>query len=427
MTRHQRFRRSSTTLVGCFFLAAIGAAQAQISIDVSGVGATQIPVAIGNFSLEAPGATQVADVVRSDLTRIGMFRVIDAGSLTDSAAIKYEDYRGKGADALLGGRVSTAQSGRVDVRYRLHDVLKQTTLVGASFEVAPNQQRLVGHRIADQIVEKLTGEKGIFSTRVAFVSKAGGRYRLNIADWDGENIQTALSSPEPIISPSWSPDGNRVAYVSFENKKPVVYVQNIATEQRTAVANFKGSNSAPSWSPDGRRIALALTRDGLSQIYLINADGSDSRRITSSSAIDTEPQFSKDGQAIYFTSDRGGSPQIYRVSVSGGEPARVTFNSPYSVSPRLSPDGRMMAYVVRRGGGFYIAVKDLVSGNEQVLSDGGREESPSFSPNGRWLMYASKASGRDVLMTMSIEGKYRQRLSSAASDIREPAWGPYVK
>ncbi len=420
-------RGSARWALALLMFSCLSASQAQLSVDVSGVGGAQIPIAVGDFVIDTPGAAQVANVIRSDLTRLGMFKVIEPGQVSDLLALRYEDFRSRGADAVVGGRIARLPDGRLDIRFRLHDVLKQAQLAGSAYDVAPAQARAVGHKIADQIVEKLTGERGIFSTRVSFVSKQSGRYRLNISDWDGESVQTAISSPEPIISPAWSPDGARIAYVSFENKKPIVYVQNVATEQRTVLANFKGNNSAPSWSPDGRHLALALTRDGNSQIYVVSADGSNPRRLTNSTAIDTEPQFSKDGQSVYFTSDRGGSPQIYRVSTSGGEPSRVTFNSPYSVSPRISPDGKSLAYVVRRGSGFYIAVKDLASGNEQVISDGGKEESPSFSPNSRWVMFASKSAGRDVLMTMSVDGKYKQRLSSSASDIREPAWGPYFK
>jgi TolB protein len=420
-------REAARGILALLTFSGMTTSQAQLSVDVSGVGGAQLPIAVGDFVVDTPGAPQVASVIRSDLTRLGMFKVIEPGQVSDLLALRYDDFRSRGADAVVGGRITRLADGRLDIRFRLHDVLKQAQLAGSAYEVAPAQSRAVGHKIADQIVEKLTGEKGIFSTRVSFVSKQAGRYRLNISDWDGENVQTAISSPEPIISPAWSPDGARIAYVSFENKKPIVYVQHIASEQRTVVANFKGNNSAPSWSPDGKQLALALTRDGNSQLYLVNADGSNPRRLTNSTAIDTEPQFSRDGQSVYFTSDRGGSPQIYRVSTAGGEPSRVTFNSPYSVSARISPDGKSMAYVVRRGSGFYIAVKDLSSGNEQVVSDGGREESPSFSPNSRWIMYASKSAGRDVLMTMSVDGKYKQRLSSPASDIREPAWGPYSK
>jgi TolB protein len=410
-------------------LALVRPASGQMRIDVSGVGATQYPIAIGSFASEAPLPKDVADVVRGDLARSGAFRLIDPqATLSDSANLDFLALRARGADAVLGGSVARLADGRYDVRYRLSDVVRQASLGGASILATEGDLRLAGHRIADWVFEKLTGEKGIFSTRIAFVSRQGNRYRLNIADWDGENVQTSLTSGEPIISASWSADGTRLAYVSFESKKPVVYVHVLATGQRIQVANFRGSNSAPAWSPDGRTLAVALTRDGLSQIYIVSADGAGvQRRLTSSSGIDTEPRFSPDGASIYFTSDRGGSPQIYRMAASGGDPVRITFGSSYNVSPRISPDGKTLAFVTRRDGRFLVATKDLSSGVEQVISDGGREESPSFAPNGRWIMYATQAGGRDSLMAVSIDGRVKQRLTSAAGDIREPTWGPLPK
>jgi len=401
-------------------------ALAQMRVDVSGVGATQYPIAVANFVTDGRLPQDVAAIVRGDLTRSGAFRMVDAPSpLSEAAAPNFADLRSRGADAVLGGSVNRLADGRYDIRYRLSDVVRQTAIGGESVVAPEADLRFAAHRIADWVYEKLTGEKGIFSTRIAFVSKQGTRHRLNIADWDGENIQVPLNSPEPIISPSWSPDGARLAYVSFESKKPVVYVHSLATGQRVAVANFKGSNSAPAWSPDGRTLAVALTRDGLSQVYLVSADGSgNARRLTSSLGIDTEPVFSPDGRSLYFTSDRGGSPQIYRMPVAGGDATRVTFSTPYNVSPRISPDGKQLAFITRRDGRFFVAIKDLAGGNEQVLSDGGREESPSFAPNGRWVMYATQNGGRDSLMAVSIDGRVKQRLTSSAFDIREPTWGP---
>jgi len=414
-------------------LALIGAllvpftAAAQMRIDVSGVGATQYPIAIAQFATSGSVPQDIAAVVRGDLTRSGAFRVIESkATLSDTASIDFVDMRARGADAVLTGSVARLADGRYDIRYRLSDAVRQTTLGGESLVVTEADLRYGGHRVADWVYEKITGEKGIFSTRIAFVSKQGNRYRLNIADWDGENVVTPLNSPEPIISPSWSKDGSRLAYVSFESRKPVVYVHTLATGQRKAVANFKGSNSAPAWSPDGTLLAVALTIDGLSQIYLIPSDGSGSpKRLTSSSSIDTEPVFSPDGRSLYFTSDRGGSPQIYRIGVDGSSATRITFTAPYNVSPRISPDGRSLAYVSRRDAGYLIVLRDLASGNEQLLSDGGREESPSFAPNGRWVMYATQASGRDSLVAASVDGRVRQRLTSNAGDIREPTWGPF--
>lgn len=405
-------------------------AGAQMRLDVSGVGATQYPIAIANFVSDGRAATDVAAVVRSDLTRSGAFRMIElAGTLADTGTVDYAQVRARGADAVLGGSIARLADGRYDIRYRVTDVVRQNSLGGEAVTAAEEDLRFAAHRIADFVFEKLTGEKGIFSTRVAYVSRQDKRYRLNVADWDGENVQVSLASPEPIISPSWSPDGKRLAYVSFESGKPVVYTHALGSGKRTVVANFRGSNSAPAWSPDGTRLAVALTRDGLSQIHVIASDGSGTpRRLVSSGGIDTEPFFSPDGQQLYFTSDRGGSPQIYRVSVTGGDPTRVTFGSSYNSSPRVSPDGKMLAFVTRRDGRYLVAVKDLAGdGREEVLSDGGREEAPSFAPNGRWVMYATKSGGRDLLMAVSVDGRVRQRMSSNAGDIREPTWSPYAR
>ncbi|MCZ7561340.1 MAG: Tol-Pal system beta propeller repeat protein TolB [Burkholderiaceae bacterium] len=409
---------------------ALPVGHAQMRIDVSGVGATQYPIAIASFATDGRVPQDVASVVRGDLSRSGAFRVIDPQTtLSDTSSINFPDLRARGVDSVLAGSVARLADGRYDIRFRLSDAVRQSTIGGESLVVSEADLRYGGHRVADWVYEKITGEKGIFSTRIAFVSKQGNRYRLNVADWDGENVVSPLTSPEPIISPSWSPDGTRLAYVSFELKKPVVYVHTLASGQRKAVANFKGSNSAPAWSPDSRTLAVALTQDGLSQIYLINADGSGTpRRLTSSSGIDTEPVFAPDGRNIYFTSDRGGSPQIYRISVGGGDATRITFGSSYNVSPRISPDGKTLAYLTRREGRFLVAIRELSGGGgETLLSETGREESPSFAPNGRWVMYATQAGGRDSLVAVSIDGRVRQRLTSNAGDIREPTWGPFAK
>jgi TolB protein len=325
------------------------------------------------------------------------------------------------------GSVSRLADGRFDVRFRLWDVVRGQDLGGQSYAVAPADLRLAAHRIADFVYEKLTGDKGVFSTRIAYVTKAGQRYHLWVADADGENSQAALSSPEPIISPAWSPSGLHLAYVSFESRKPVVYVHDIASGKRRLIANFRGSNSAPAWAPDGRTLAVTLSRDGGSQLYAIDATGGEPRRLTQSSSIDTEPVYAPDGKTLYFVSDRGGAPQIYRMPATGGPVERVTFNGSYNISPTLSPDGRWLAYISRVSGAFKLHLLELSSGQATAITDTVADESPSFAPNGRLLVYATRQQGQEALMTSTLDGKLKARLAGQGGDIREPDWGPFQK
>jgi len=407
-------------------------AGAALTVEIIGSGANQIPIAIAPFRAEDGMAQKITPVVAADLARSGLFRMVDAGGVVpvpyEPADVNYPVWRARGAEALVIGSIVPQAGGRYEIRFRLMDAAKQTQLVGIAYTVAETQLRLTAHKIADAIYEKLTGDAGVFATRITYVVKRGTRYELQVADADGFNPQTVVASNEPIISPAWSPDGTRVAYVSFENRKPVVYVQSLVTGGRHAAANFWGSNSAPAWSPDGRRLAVVLTKDGGSQIYLISPDGSGTpQRLTQSSAIDTEPNFSPDGQLILFTSDRGGSPQIYGMSATGGDPRRLTFEGTYNVSPRFSPDGKSFTFIQRNGGRFNVAVQDLATRQVQVLTDGMVDESPSFAPNGRMILYASGGKGRGILAGVSSDGRVKQRLVESSGDVREPAWGPLVK
>ena len=410
-------------------LLAATAVNAQLSIEITGAGANRIPVAIANFAGDTAAAQVVTATVRTDLERSGLFKLIDpaGATLDENAQINFADWKGRGADALAAGSVTRGPDGRMQARFRLYDTQKQVALGGAVYVTGNDQLRAAGHRIADYIYEKLTGEKGVFSTRIAYVVKSGGQFRLQIADADGQGAVTALSSTEPIISPVWSPDGSKLAYVSFEKKKPVIYVHTLATGQRQVVANFKGSNSAPAWSPDSRKLAIVLSKDGNSQIYSVNADGTGVQRLSQSAGIDTEPRYSPDGGSIYFTSDRGGSPQIYRMSANGGDAQRVTFEGSYNVSPRPSPDGKSLAFISRRDGRFQLAVMDLASKQVQILTDSHKDESPSFAPNSRMILIATETGGRGVLSAVSSDGRIKQRLSISAGDVREPAWGSFIQ
>jgi TolB protein len=424
-------RKLLAALMLCFSTAAT----AQLSIEITGAGGQRIPIAIAPFAGEGaltPGnIAGISSIVRADLERSGLFRTLEVPALnpplTEASTVNFPEWRARLADALVLGSVAARPDGRFEVRFKLFDAVKGADLSGVAYTLSREQARTTAHRIADYVYEKLTGEKGVFSTRIAFVVKRGNRFALQIADADGAGEETALVSFEPIISPAWSPDGRRLAYVSFENKKPVVYVHSLADGRRQVAANFKGSNSAPTWAPDGTRLAVSLSRDGGSQIFLVNADGSGVRRLAQSGGIDTEPVFSPDGKMIYFTSDRGGSPQIYRMPAGGGEAQRVTFDGTYNVSPRISPDGKVLAYIARNGGKFQVAAMDLASRQVQILTDSDKDESPSFAPNGRMILLATVNAGRGVLFAVSSDGRIKQRLPYAGGDVREPAWGPFVK
>ena len=404
-------------------------ALAQFRVEVTGVGLTQLPIALAPFRGEAQSPQRISAIVQADLERSGQFRSIDAAgaALDEVSRPDMAQWRQKSADSLVTGSITRLADGRYDFRFRLWDVVRAQDLGGQSFVVSQGDLRLVAHRIADFVYEKLTGERGVFSTRIAYVTKAGGRYSLWVADADGENAQAALSSPEPIISPAWAPNGTQLAYVSFESRKPVVYVHDVASGRRRLIANFRGSNSAPAWSPDGRQLAVTLTRDGSSQLYTIDANGGEPRRLMQSSGIDTEPVFSGDGRTIYFVSDRGGAPQIYKVAASGGNAERVTFSGSYNISPSVSPDGRWLAYISRVGGAFKLHVMDLGTGAVSAITDTTADENPSFAPNSRLIVYATQQQGREALMTTTLDGKIKARLAGQGGDIREPDWGPYQK
>jgi TolB protein len=374
-------------------------AHAQFKVEVTGVGTRQIPIAVAKFRGEDQAGQALAAIVRSNLERSGFFKGLDNSvNLDETSQPAMTDWRAQAADALVAGSVSRLADGRFDVRYKLWDVVRGADLGGRSDVVLSADLRLAAHRASDFIYEKLTGEKGVFATRIAYVTKVGRVHTLWVADADGLGRVDARSSNEPLISPAWSPDGRELAFVSFEKQKAVVYSQVVASGQTREIANFRGTNSAPAWAPDGQSLAVT---------------------------IDTESTFSPDGKQIYFVSDRGGSPQIYRISAAGGGADRVTFSGSYNISPSISPDGRTLAYISRIGGAFRLHVMDLGSGSVKAITETNDDERPSFAPNGQLIVYASRIQGRDVLMTTTVDGRVKARLATTNVDVREPVWGPY--
>lgn len=430
-------RRRLLPMLGLAVLLAGFTARAELRIEISRGAERPMPVAIVPFGWQGTGAApfDVAGLVARDLASTGRFAPLAEaempGKPTAAADVDFADWKMVGVEAVVVGRLVQTAPGEYSIQFQLLDVLRGTQLLGYRLPTAAAGLRPSSHRVADMIYEKLTGVPGVFTTRIAYVTatQRGGRpdrYRLIVADADGANEQIMVESGEPIMSPAWSPDGRKLAYVSFENKSAEIYVQTLRSGGRQKVSSRAGVNGAPSWSPDGRLLALTLSRgEGNLDLFTLDLGSQVLTRLTDQRSIETESAWAPDGRAIYFTSDRAGGPQIYRVASGGGSVQRVSFEGSYNARPRLSPDGKRLAVVTNDRGNYRIAIIDLERGFSQVLTDGRLDESPSFAPNGETLIYATREGGRGVLATVSADGRVRQRIPAAEGDVREPAWSPF--
>lgn len=440
MTRFPRLPFLPAMLLLAFLLVPARAAAQErgLEIDIIGGNASALPIAVVPMpyqgSATAP-ATDVSAVITADLARSGQFRTLPARDMVQrpvrGSEVDYPAWRLLKQDFLVVGRVMDAGAGSYRVEYELFDVAKQQRLLGFAMTSRADAMRDVAHQIADAIYEKILGVRGAFWTRIAYVTASGvGRntqYALMVADSDGWNPQTVVRSSEPLLSPSWSPDGRKLAYVSFERGNSSIYIQEITTGARELVASFRGINGAPDFSPDGRRLALTLSKSGNPEIYVMDLSSRALTQVTRQFGIDTSPNWSPDGSTLYFTSDRGGKPQIYQVSANGGSASRVTFQGSYNADPVVSYDGQKLATTQGSGNTYRIALMDRSLGSPRwsMLSPGSMDESPSFAPNASMLLYAAKEGGRGVLYAVSADARVRQRLVLADGDVREPAWGPY--
>jgi TolB protein len=415
-----------------------GVAKAEFVVEITRGQSEAIPIAIVPFSAPdlATAPFDVAQLVADDLARSGRFKPMDRKDMIDQpqtgATIVFDDWRRLNNDYILVGQLAAQGPDRYNITFELFNVLNHQRLVG--YQIATNTAglRLASHQVADMVFEKIIGVRGAFATRIAYVSVLGHlpnkHYRLIVADADGANPHVIMESNEPLMSPAWSPDGQSLAYVSFEDRLPSIYVQMLKTGERRRVSARAGVNQAPAWSPDGKKLALTLsTRDGNLDIYVLDLTSQALTRITDDPAIDTEAQWSKDGQSLYFTSDRAGGPQIYRISLApGSHPRRLTFQGDYNARPRLSPDESQLAFVTQEEGAYRIATMDLRGrGDTQVLTKGRFDVSPSFAPNGAVIIYASRDHDRGVLAMVSADGRVQQRLVSTEGEVQEPAWGPF--
>jgi TolB protein len=422
----------------CLFAALPLLARAALTIEITQGMDGAVPIAVVPFGTASNRYTPPEDVsaiIAADLARSGRFAPLPEQNLiarpVDVAEVRFQDWRTLGAENLVIGKVESDGADQYRVQFRLFDVFRGSQITGYSLPATADGLRYVAHRISDIIYEALTGQPGAFATRIAYViseTENGKKtYELQLADSDGYNPKTLLSSAQPLMSPAWSSDGRKLAYVSFENRRAAVFTQEIATGKREQLAAFSGINGAPAWSPDGRSMAVTLSRDGNPEIYSMRLSDKTLKRLTFGPSIDTEPVWSPDGQSIVFTSDRGGSPQLYRMSAQGGRAERITFDGNYNASADFSPDGKMLAMVHGENGKYRIAVQDLDTGLLRVLSDGSLDESPSFAPNGSMIIYATEAGRRGVLAAVSSDGRFRQRFSLQQGNVREPVWSPFEK
>ncbi|WP_245912654.1 Tol-Pal system beta propeller repeat protein TolB [Marinobacterium halophilum] len=416
-------------------------ARAELVVEVTQGVEAPTAIAVVPFGNETGGALtdDVAAIVQQDLQRSGFFEPMPRDNMLGFPVrrdeIFFRDWRIAKMDYVVIGQARPVAGGEVSLRFELHDVLREQALLSEQVTVARDGLRDGAHFIADRLFERLTGLKGAFSTKIVYVtaeqlSAQRQRFRLQLADWDGARSTTILESAEPIMSPVWSMDGSKLAYVSFETGKPAIYVQYLATGRRERIQSFPGLNGAPSWSPDGNSLALVLSRDGNPEIYVLDLLTKKLQRITRHYGIDTEPSWAPDGQSLTFTSDRGGQPQIYRLDLASRKLERLTFEGNYNARGRLTQDGRFLAMVHRSSGGgngFDIAVQDLKTGRLDILTRSGMVESPSIAPNGSVVIYATQEGTRGVLSAVSLDGRVEFRMPAGSGDVREPAWSPYLR
>ena len=414
---------------------------ASLTIEITQGAEGALPIAVVPFAWRgdagSPPAHEIGAIVGADLLRSGRFKPLPESQMLSKPSrgeeVDFRDWRAVNVENLVIGEVSPNGPGGYLVKFYLYDVFRGEQITGYSMPTTAADLRATAHHIADIVYETLTGQPGAFATRIAYVEslRSGSgkeikeRVVLRIADADGFGPQTIVSSDEPLMSPAWSPDGRKIAYVSFENAQPSIWVQEVFTGKREKLTSFKGINGAPAWSPDGRYLALTLSKDGNPDIFVMDIARRSLRKLTRHGAIDTEPSWSPDGRTLVFTSDRGGKPQIYRVPVAGGDVERVTFEGDYNARASYSPNGRSLTMVTSVGGAYRIATLDLVTRDYRVLSTGRLDESPSFAPNGSMIIYATRVNDKGVLAAVSTDGRVQQRLRLQEGDVREPVWSPH--
>ena len=417
-------------------------AHAVLTIEITQGSEGSQPIAIIPFEWKGKGTPPVSlnNIVSADLQRSGQFSPLPNKDLIsrphEGTDVKYQTWRALNVGYLVVGKIHALVDGSFQIQFQLLDVFKGRQLAGYSIRSLNSGLRRTGHHISDIIYKTITGEEGAFNTHISYITVSKNKknkniklYQLAIADADGYNEKIIYSSPQPLMSPSWSPDGTRLAYVSFLNGRPEIYVQNIFSSKQEKLTTFSGLNNAPRWSPDGKYLALTLSKDGNPEIYIMNVGSRKITRITRNYAIDTEPEWLPNNKGLIFTSDRGGSPQLYEIKLSNnrvvGRAQRLTYEGNYNSRPTVSLDGRYVAMVHRTQGRFRIAVLERGTQNFRVLTKGQLDESPSFAPNGRMIIYATEEKFRGILSVVSVDGRARQKLSFKKGDVREPVWSPY--
>ncbi|MGM0535467.1 MAG: Tol-Pal system beta propeller repeat protein TolB [Pseudomonadota bacterium] len=423
----------TTWLAAMLMLCSSLAQAADLTIEITRGSDRATPIAIVPFADGDDLPEDIARIVSDDLERSGYFEPLERRAMFERPAardeVRYDDWRALDVRYLVAGRVNR-EGDDYRIRYELMDVSGESRMIAETVTAGDEGLRDAAHYISDQVFEEITDIRGAFSTRIAYVTSSGvgedTAYALHVADADGRNSQQILSSDEPIMSPAWSPDGGKLAYVSFETERPAIYIQEVASGRRVRATSFEGLNSAPTWSPDGRRLAMALSKDGQPEIYVMDVGSRDIRRVTNSSSIETEPAWSPDGRSLLFTSDRSGGPQIYRLDLDSGEEERLTFTGDYNARARFAPDGESIFLIHRGNNGYQVARQELESGRLVALSDTGQAESPSVAPNGTMVIFATQQGGSGVLGGVSADGRASFRLPAAQGDVREPAWSPFL-